>query len=1108
MLLISSCKDRNVNLLVFSKTAGFRHASIEDGVAALKKLAKENKIALEATEDASVFNEKNLKRFDAVIFLSTTGDVLDFHQEAAFERYIQAGGGYVGIHSASDTEYTWPWYGKMVGGYFKNHPKQQEAEINITDANHPSTSMLPGVWKRFDEWYNYKSLNPEVNVLMTLDESTYQGGENGDPHPIAWYHDYDGGRAFYTGLGHTSESFKEPLFLEHILGGIQYAIGEKKNLNYTLAKTKVIPPENRFRKVDLIHNLDEPMEADQFDDGKIILVERKGAIKLYNPTTDMIKEVTKMPVHTGEEDGLLGVAIDPNHLQNQWIYLFYSPKGNKSVQHVSRFVFADDSLHYQTEKVVLEIDLQREECCHSAGCLEFGPDGNLFISVGDNTNPFESNGFSPIDERKGRSPFDAQGSAANTNDLRGKILRIKPENDGTYSIPKGNLFPEGTPNTRPEIYVMGCRNPFRFSIDSKNKNLFWGDVGPDSGEDGEERGPKGLDEINLAKGPGFYGWPYFRGNGQTYFDFDFSSKKSKALFDLKNPINDSPNNTGLKELPPFQKSLIWYSYDESKEFPWMGTGGKNPMAGPVFYSDNFDGIENKFPDYFDGKLFIYEWMRNWIYIVKINEQGEFVKADPFIPNTSLSRPMDMFFGKDGSLYLLEYGAQWFARNMDARLSKIEYIKGNRSPIARIVADKTIGSVPLTVVFSADESEDFDQDDLEYEWTFTNTSPKNRSMFPTFTFTDPGVYKVQLKVTDPLGNSSVASQIIQVGNEPPKVAWNLDSNESFFWKNQKINYEVQVSDKEDGSTREGQIDTKKVMVSFDYLPQGHDITQIAQGHQAQASSSPLQAGAKLIEGSDCKACHAIDKKINGPSYLDISRRYVGDDFAARNLSRKIISGGSGVWGQTNMSAHPQLTNDEAMEMTLYILSLGVEQQQESAFPHKGIYIIDSKDEDEGSYVLLASYKDQGNRGIQSILTQEKIILQAPKLQAEKYHLGSSDLSKTQVENDKYISGIKNDSYFGYENIDLLGVAHINCSIRLPDYYKDEGSLEVRQGAIDGPIIGQMPFPMNGNKDFQEIQIPIQESKGKKNLYFICKNKNNPNATILEVDWIYFQNEDTL
>lgn len=215
-------------VLVFSKTKGYFHESIPSGVAAIQKLGAENGFQVDSTKDASKFTADNLKKYQAIIFLSTTMDVLNTEQEKAMERYIRGGGGFVGVHAAADTEYDWPWYNKLVGAYFKSHPNNpnvREAVINVTDKSHAATENLPDKWKRTDEWYNYKSINPDLKVLASLDETTYQGGENGDNHPIIWYHEYDGGRAFYTGGGHTKESFQDPVFLQHLLGGIQYAMG-------------------------------------------------------------------------------------------------------------------------------------------------------------------------------------------------------------------------------------------------------------------------------------------------------------------------------------------------------------------------------------------------------------------------------------------------------------------------------------------------------------------------------------------------------------------------------------------------------------------------------------------------------------------------------------------------------------------------------------------------------------------------------------------------------------------------------------------------------------------------------------------------------------------
>jgi uncharacterized protein len=213
-------------VLLYTKTTGFRHQNIRDGIMALQKLGEENKFQVTATEDSSMFVADTLSKFAAVIFFNSTGNVLNDEEQSAFEQYIRNGGGFVGIHAAADCEYDWPWYGKLVGAYFKSHPRPQTAKLEVINKEHPSTKKFPDVWEHFDEWYNFKNINPDVKVLVRIDEKSYTGGDNGDNHPITWYHAYDGGRAFYTELGHTSEDFLDPMYLKHVLGGIRYAMGQ------------------------------------------------------------------------------------------------------------------------------------------------------------------------------------------------------------------------------------------------------------------------------------------------------------------------------------------------------------------------------------------------------------------------------------------------------------------------------------------------------------------------------------------------------------------------------------------------------------------------------------------------------------------------------------------------------------------------------------------------------------------------------------------------------------------------------------------------------------------------------------------------------------------
>lgn len=746
--------------------------------------------------------------------------------------------------------------------------------------------------------------------------------------------------------------------------------------NDQLSTAQQVPEENRFVKEVLDFNLTEPMELDELPGRGLLFVERRGALKLYDFATASTKKLAQKSIFYGNEDGLLGIAVDPAYEKNNWIYLFYSDPGEEPLQRVSRFDLIDDSLHLASEKILLTIPTIRK-CCHSGGALEFGPDGNLFITVGDNTNPFESSGYAPIDEREGRALWDAQKSAANTNDLRGKILRIKPEDDGTYSIPEGNLFAPGTPNTRPEIYVMGCRNPFRPSIDSKTGYLYWGDIGPDAGKNDTTRGPKGMGEFNQARQAGFWGWPYTRGNNQVYHDYQFASETAGEAFDPQRLINDSPNNTGLRELPPAQESMIWFSYDASEEFPWLGKGGVNPMAGPIFHAaDQAEG----FPAYFENKFFVYEWMRDWIYVVTLDDNHNYVKADAFMPNTEFSHPMDMIFGSDGNLYVLEYGQKWNSQNMDARLSRIRYIKGNRTPIARIEADKEVGATPLTVAFSAESSEDFDHDPLSYSWAFDGEAVQSTETNPSFTFDKEGIYTVKLTVKDPSGEMSSSTQQIMVGNEAPLLSIQTDVEDLIYWDRRTVNYQVLVTDREDGTTEDGSIDPEKVTVTLTYLPEGEDIVLATIGHQ----QNTVPEGRLLIDASDCKACHAENEKVNGPSYVDIAKKYSADD--KNELVSRVIKGSSGIWGETMMAAHPQLSVDDVGKMVDYILSLRPDKKADvQRLPLSGsiVFTEHMRNQEGGKYILMASYLDQGNPNVEgsTLSANEQAVFVESKLEAE-------------------------------------------------------------------------------------------------------------------------------
>jgi glucose/arabinose dehydrogenase/type 1 glutamine amidotransferase/cytochrome c551/c552 len=1040
MLALTMQVNAQSRVLVFSKTAAFRHSSIEVAKLALLKIGSENNIKVDTTESTAEFTEEGLKKYNAVVFLSTTGDVLNNYEQAAFERYIQAGGGYVGIHAATDCEYTWPWYGKLSGAYFKSHPSQQKAKLIINDNTHPSTAHLPAIWERFDEWYNFKTApGSEVKVLISIDEKSYEGGSNGISHPMAWYHDYDGGRAFYTELGHTDESYSDPLYLKHLLGGIKYAIGNNVKLNYSKVKSNLVPEEDRFTKNILAGGMfDEPTEMAILPNLDILIVQRKGEVMFYNHINKKVTQVAKLDVYhksnakgVNAEEGLIGVTADPNYSKNNFVYLFYATK-DTAANRLSRFVLKNGKFDKSSEKKIIDVGTTRDICCHTAGSLSFAPDGTLFISTGDNTTPFDQpnskyvlQGYGPIDNREGFEQYDGRRGSSNTNDLRGKVLRIKVNPDATYTIPEGNLFKPGTPKTRPEIYAMGTRNPYRISIDRKNGFLYWGDVGPDAGDDKmSEKGPRGYDELNQARKAGYFGYPLFIGGNYPYRQFDYATGAIGDFFDPKKPMNLSKNNTGLVELPPVSPAFIWYPYANSPEFPEVGSGGRNAMAGPIYYPE-FYPKETRYPAYFNGKLLFYEWIRGWLKLVSMDEAGNYQQMEPFMPNTKFNSEIDIEVGPDGRYYVLEYGSGWFSKNPDAALSRIDYNGGNRAPKASIHVNKLNGSIPFTIQADAIGSTDADGDALTYIWSFGNQIKKTKTNATPFTFNKAGEYAVSVAVQDAKG-AITKSEVIKIyaGNESPAVEIKLTGNDHFYYPGAPIPYMVNIKDKEDGSTEKGGIDNKSIYVKVDYLS-GPDKAQVV-GHQVMTA---LMEGKNLVATLDCKSCHKEAEKSIGPSFAMISDKYKNDLKNKTYLSNKIIKGGSGVWGAVAMAAHPNLKQDELDLIIDWILS--VNKKKEASLPSKGNIIASAEDMGPGNLMqITASYTDKGGIGIKPLSASNSITLRSSLINMSS----NNKATKVNVNNWKeYRAAFLNgeEGWLEFSNFNLDDIKSIELSYGIPE-----------------------------------------------------------------------------
>ncbi|MBK7940143.1 MAG: PQQ-dependent sugar dehydrogenase [Lewinellaceae bacterium] len=897
------------------------------------------------------------------------------------------------------------------------------------------------------------------------------------------------------------------------------------------------PTKFSFSKTVVAEALNEPMQIAELPDGKIILIERKGAIKLYDPATGLINVAHTLPVISENEDGLMGLAVDPNWAQNHWIYLYYSPVGNEVVNQISRFVFENGSLDRASEKVLLKIPVQREECCHSAGCLRYGEDGYLYLSTGDNTNPTDD--YATVDERPGRGPWDAQKSSSNTMDLRGKILRIKPLEDGTYVCPAGNLFTKDTVHIsegpvpgeqrtsenkqrggRPEIYIMGCRNPFRITIDARRNFLFWGESGPDASEPDTARGPAGYDELNCARAAGNYGWPYFLGDNKAYRDYDFATKKSGPFFDVQHPFNDSPNSTGARDLPPAQPAIIWYPYNPSPEFPLLGDDARNAMAGPVYYSDRYPA-ETRLPDYYNGKLIFYDWERNWMMAVTLDSLGKLANMERFAPEIKMLHTIDMLIDRNGALWIVEYGLQRYTGNPDARLSRIDYVRGNRPPQPVLDADKTAGAAPLTVAFSAAQSRDPEEEKLTYELQFGDGTPPNKGDIAAaaqlaHVFEKPGTYEVVLKVTDASGMADSVKQTIRVGNEPPVVRWDLGGqNRSFYQPGDELTYKLVVDDLEDGSLEKGGIAPEAVSSTVDYLETGFDVNILAQAFRPDDQKVEYSKGKTLIDKSDCKTCHAVDRQVVGPSFEAVAERYRKEEAAIRILSHRIIKGTGGNWGQMSMTAHTQLSDEDAGEMVRWILSLGAPAKPRQSLPVAGKYTLkpDGKGNKAkaGTFILKAAYRDRGGNNQASLEEGAILALRSATQQAEQADsLSKGIVNYRPFDDDRVVlNELRNNSFFAIRHADLTGISSVTIRVGSGDQFFQfsGGRIELHLDSPEGPLAGQVSVEsknLPGKMEFSELLLSLAAAPDGKfhDLYFVLKNDGNAQQAVTAVDWVRF------
>ncbi|MFD0167588.1 ThuA domain-containing protein [Streptomyces decoyicus] len=766
----------HVRVLVFHASAGAEPPTVDAGIAAIEKIGQQGPVAehftIEATGDASVFTKPRLGTFHAVVFLTGGGDVLDPDQEAGLESYMKAGGGFLGIHDAARTEPYSDWFTGLIGARpAATAPAgTQRATVEVGDRTNPATKDLPVQWKRPDRWLNWAA-NPSgaVHTVARVRESSYQpgAGANGWDHPVSWCRDYDGGRSFYTGMGGTAASFQEADFRTHLRGALLWTT--------RLARADCQSTITANYRAQRVTSPNQPGQSDQIGephglvtakDGRVFYIGRgggdasapvvtdwndpgvgkgEGTVHLWDPKTEKVTLAGSVTVFGNKgggdelvknEEGLLGIELDPDFVSNGWIYLHYTPHSRidrdarMAERRVSRFTLNQktNKLDLSSEKVLLAWPVQIHSCCHAGGGMAWDSRNNLYIATGDNNSSQFSEGYSgnnPAPNYKGVSFADARRTAGNTHNLNGKILRIHPEQDGTYTLPEGNLFTgketdEGGGKTRGEIYVMGVRNPSRISVDKKTDTLYAGWVGPDAGTPSTTWGPAKYDTFAVITHASNRGWPFCMGNKQPYRDRNLPDPaKPLGWYDCDHLKNESPNNDGLVDIPPAEANNIWYSpqgggpdyprdangipsYQLSEQkllLPWLKGGGQAAMDGPVYRFDADSASEDKWPAYWDGKWFVGDFYdgdqpRHAVVMDPKTAGSGGLPAhaeslDKIVPvgTDGIRNLMGWTFGPDGALYVLDYGRGFFTSDPKSALWRISYQGGEPTPLPQQLARK-------------------------------------------------------------------------------------------------------------------------------------------------------------------------------------------------------------------------------------------------------------------------------------------------------------------------------------------------------------------------------------------------------------------------------------
>ncbi len=652
-------KDKQPTVLIITASQGKRSSLAKAAEARLKVAARKESLRPVVVRSAKKLSLGRIRGAAAIVLATNRGTVLTRAQEDVLNARIRNGAGVVIIGSSVRMQPNSQDFETLVGAQPAGTDTPKKAEVQFVDRIHPATALVPRRWSITAPWVSLKkNITGRVHVLGWVDEKAYAPGDGlamGVEHPVTWCRDLGEGRSFTTTLGLDKAIWRSPVFAKMVQGAVAYAAGRR------IADCGATVWSNWKRTV-IDTDITDGTQLDVGPDGRVYYIEHTGStLKIYDPRKDVVQEAGYIPSVPGLGQGLLGLAVDPNFTKTRWIYLYYHLEG--LIGRLSRFTLGkDDQLDRLSEKVILRIPNTGID--HNGGGLAIDPrNGNLYLAIGSNDMPHFDGEYGSRGPEGGvvTQVLGTNGeiTSQNTDSLLGKVLRIHPEPDGSYTIPKGNMFPPGTDKTLPEIFSMGHRNAFHVKVDEITGDVLEGDVGADARTDDPKKGTMGYDEFNLIKAPANYGYPYCNGPNLAWNDVDaVTGLGSGKPFDCNHLVyEESP---GIKDLGPAAMPWIWYPYGVGKDFPemseaWAGgpDSGRLAIPGPRYYAKE----GSRMPAFFDGSWFIADWTRNWIKQVVVDDDGKPLRIQRFAPNRGTQAPIDMDIAPDGSLYVIEWGGQ-------------------------------------------------------------------------------------------------------------------------------------------------------------------------------------------------------------------------------------------------------------------------------------------------------------------------------------------------------------------------------------------------------------------------------------------------------------------